>query len=108
MEQSGLDPGHWDMEITERPLIRDTEETLDVLRGLKDRGLQLSLDDVGTERSSVSYGQRVPIDTLNIDRSFREDMTTTRQARSLVNAMTHRRHRHVVGTGVETKEPLTR
>ena len=38
--------------------------------------MRLSIDDFGTDYSSLSYLKRFPVDTLKIDRTFIADLTT--------------------------------
>jgi sensor c-di-GMP phosphodiesterase-like protein len=42
-------------------------EMLDVLR---DRGINISVDDFGTGHSSLGYLKRLPVGTVKVDRSF--------------------------------------
>lgn len=59
-----------DLEITEGMLMRNVEEAIAILHKLKSIGVSISLDDFGTGFSSLSYLQRLPIDTLKIDKAF--------------------------------------
>jgi diguanylate cyclase (GGDEF)-like protein/PAS domain S-box-containing protein len=70
LEAYGVDPSSLTFEITESALLQDSDEILQVLFGLRDRGIKLALDDFGTGYSSLSYLHRFPLQVLKIDRSF--------------------------------------
>ena len=74
LNDTGLDPRHLELELTESGLMQDTEATTAVLHALKDLGVQIAIDDFGTGYSSLSYLRRFPIDTLKIDQSFVQDI----------------------------------
>jgi diguanylate cyclase (GGDEF)-like protein len=74
-------------EITESVLIDDPDAMLRILRDLKARGVQLSLDDFGTGFSSLSYLHRFPFDVLKIDQSFVRDLDRSADARRLVQTI---------------------
>ena len=82
---------------------------IDTLNEIKAMGVCLSLDDFGVGNSSISILQRLPIDTINIDRSFvmriggREKDGDTAKA---IIAMAHSLNLKVVAEGVETDDQL--
>jgi diguanylate cyclase (GGDEF)-like protein len=87
LNDTGLDPRHLELELTESGLMQDTETTATVLRALKDLGVRLAIDDFGTGYSSLSYLRRFPIDTLKIDQSFVQDIDSDTEEAVLVNAI---------------------
>jgi EAL domain-containing protein (putative c-di-GMP-specific phosphodiesterase class I) len=107
--ETGFDPRHLELELTETFLMQDSRSTSLVLRALKELGLKLAFDDFGTGYSSLSYMKRFPIDTLKVDRSFVRDLTTDADDASIVSAvinMGKSLHMGVVAEGVETRDQL--
>jgi EAL domain-containing protein (putative c-di-GMP-specific phosphodiesterase class I) len=70
LQQSGLRADSLVLEITESILVEDAEFADDALRGLKNIGVKLAIDDFGKGYSSLSYLKRLPADYLKIDRSL--------------------------------------
>jgi len=70
LAESGLNPKHLVLEITESMLMQNTELSMARLNALKALGVSLAIDDFGTGYSSLSYLQRYPIDILKIDKAF--------------------------------------
>jgi diguanylate cyclase (GGDEF)-like protein/PAS domain S-box-containing protein len=68
-EETGMDLGCLELELTESVLMR-AGETVDLVERWTRQGISIALDDFGTGYSSLSYLQRFPIDRIKIDRSF--------------------------------------
>lgn len=66
----GISPNQLQIEITESDLMNDFDMAVDVLKSLRNRGIELQIDDFGTGHSSLAYLQRLPVTTLKIDQSF--------------------------------------
>jgi diguanylate cyclase (GGDEF)-like protein len=109
LRRSGLNPALLTIEITESLFAQDTEETLRKIQQLKALGVRLALDDFGTGYSSLSYLRRFPIDTLKIDKSFIDGVTTSPEGLAVVAAITQlgqTLHLEVVAEGLETAEQV--
>jgi len=74
LEESGLDPGLLELELTERMMMSGGAASGSLLRRIRQRGVRLSLDDFGTGYCSLSYLKHFPIDTVKIDRVFVRDV----------------------------------
>jgi diguanylate cyclase (GGDEF)-like protein/PAS domain S-box-containing protein len=58
------------LELTETAMTEDLDVALRVLVRLRTTGTKIAVDDFGTGFSSLTHLQRLPIDTIKIDRSF--------------------------------------
>jgi EAL domain-containing protein (putative c-di-GMP-specific phosphodiesterase class I) len=104
-----LDPSWLSLELTESTLVDDINSAVKIMQALRDVGIGIAIDDFGTGFSSLSYLQRLPIDTLKIDRSFvsripenRDDMKLIRSIISIGTEL----DLIVVAEGVETEQQL--
>jgi len=109
--ETGLDPRHLELEITESGLMEDTEQIMAVLDALKKLGVRIAIDDFGTGYSSLSYLAHFPLDTLKIDQSFVHNLDdasrdTENAIISAVIAMGESLKHRVVAEGIETKQQL--
>ena len=59
-----------ELELTERVLVDDTPDTLEVFDQLRLLGVQLSIDDFGEGYSALNYLRRLPIHALKLSQSF--------------------------------------
>ncbi len=109
LEETGLDPGSLELELTESVLMKRAESTESILKTLRARGVQLAVDDFGTGYSSLSYLRKFPIDALKIDQSFVHQITTDPDETGIVAAiisMGRSLKLRVVAEGVETHDEL--
>ena len=107
LDDTGLAPCYLELELTESVLMRDAKSTGLLLRALTDLGVKLAVDDFGTGYSSLSYLRRFPIDTLKIDQSFVNQITSNLDDAAIVSAvisMGKSLKLRVIAEGVETEE----
>ncbi|MBZ3663795.1 putative bifunctional diguanylate cyclase/phosphodiesterase [Pseudomonas monteilii] len=111
LADSGLPPQRLELEITESVLLGNSEENVRTLRALKDLGVSISLDDFGTGYSSLGYLRSFPFDRIKIDKSFVHDMCDSREAMSIIRAITDLSNSLMIKTtaeGVESEEQMRR
>lgn len=97
------------VEITERSLVDDIEEAIEIMARLRSLDVTISIDDFGTGFSSLSYLARMPVQVLKIDRSFVQRICQEQTDMTLVLsiiAMGSALGLTVVAEGVETQEQL--
>ena len=87
LQITGLAANKLDIEVTESLLINQNEELFNMLKMLKNSGIQLSIDDFGTGYSSLSYLQKFSFSKLKIDRAFIKNMETSDADKALVTAI---------------------
>ena len=87
LDSSGVEPSSITLEITETTLMRDVPAACERLQELKALGIRLAIDDFGTGYASLSYLQRMPVDTLKIDQSFIAALADGRQGHDLLQAI---------------------
>jgi predicted signal transduction protein with EAL and GGDEF domain len=109
VQETGLDPHALRLEITESVLVDGSAAAEATLAQLAMLGTPLELDDFGTGYSSLAYLQRLPVDTIKLDRSFITGIATSDNARAIARAaisMVHALKKKIVAEGVETQEQL--
>lgn len=102
-----VSPENIELEVTESVLIDDFKDVVDKLILLREYGIRISLDDFGTGYSSLAYLKGLPIDTLKIDKSFVDTITTDENARIILESivfMSKKLGFETIAEGVETQK----
>ena len=109
LNETTLDPSYLAVEITESMIMRDTEEAQEILRRLKEIGVQVAIDDFGTRYSTLSTLKDLPLHQLKIDRAFIRDLAEGGKDIAITRAiitMSHGLGLTVIAEGVESEEQL--
>jgi diguanylate cyclase (GGDEF)-like protein/PAS domain S-box-containing protein len=109
LRETSLSPACLKLEVTESSIMGNPEVVLDVLRRLKALGVGLEIDDFGTGYSSLSYLQKLPFDTVKVDRSFVKELGNSTESFEIVKTivdLARSLQMRVVAEGVETRDQL--
>ena len=109
LQESGLDPGLLEMEVTESISIKAAPNLVENLHGLHKLGCRIAIDDFGTGAASLDYLRKLPADRIKIDQSFVRNIGVDPDDEAIVRAtieMAHRLKRGVVAEGVEIEQHL--
>jgi len=87
LAETGADAGRFEIEITEGVLLGEDVQTQANLRGLRNLGFSLALDDFGVGYSSLGYLLQHRVDKIKIDRSFVTPLGSSPSADAVVGAM---------------------
>ncbi len=107
VQRHAINPKLLKLELTESLLLENIEDTISIMKALKEIGVLFSLDDFGTGYSSLQYLKLLPLDQLKIDQSFVRDLASDNSDKAIVStiiAMAHSLNLDVIAEGVETNE----
>jgi len=87
LKQSGLPARRLELEITETLLLEKSSQVIATLHALRALGVRISMDDFGTGYSSLSYLRSFPFDKIKIDRSFVQEVDSSRYAQAIIRSI---------------------
>jgi diguanylate cyclase (GGDEF)-like protein/PAS domain S-box-containing protein len=109
LADAGLAPQFLDLEITEGMIMNGDAATIATVDALRQRGVQLTVDDFGTGCSSLATLRRYRLSKLKIARSFVDDITREPDGAAIIPAIiavARSLKLRVIAEGVETAEQL--
>lgn len=109
LQTTGLDARCLELEVTESIANSGTPGLVRVFTALKEMGVSLSIDDFGTEYSSLRRLKLLPVDRLKLDIQFVRGLENSEKDRAITKAiisLAKSMNMKVVAEGVETDAQL--
>lgn len=106
---NGLDPAQLTLEIAETSLMQDFNAARDGMGRLRELGVGLALDHLGSGHSSLAHLSTLPVSGMKIDRSFTRRLGSCPQDAEVVRALIalgQTLGRVVIAEGIETPAQL--
>jgi diguanylate cyclase (GGDEF)-like protein/PAS domain S-box-containing protein len=87
IKQGGITPSLLKLELTETTLLDNFEKTQQIIKALKEIGIECSIDDFGTGYSSLSYLKKFSFKVLKIDQVFTKDILINQDSKELIKSI---------------------
>jgi sensor c-di-GMP phosphodiesterase-like protein len=97
------------LEVTERQPLENLTETRRVVAALQGLGVGISIDDVGTGHSGLSYVLKLGVDVIKIDKMFIDSIGADRNSATIIETLielARNLRMDIIAEGVETFEQL--
>ena len=104
LADTGLPPSRLILELTEGILLEKSDIVQDCLRGLRDLGVEIWLDDFGAGYANLGYLHRLSCNVVKIDRSFLAQHEKQREILGGMIALAQACGLRVAVEGVETSD----
>lgn len=109
LDETNFSPRNLKLEITESVFFEHKDRAIEMLKKLRDLGIEINIDDFGTGYSNLSYLMQLPISTLKIDQSFIDAIDNNNQNFEIVQTiitLARSLGMKVIAEGVETEIQL--
>lgn len=96
-----------EFELTESIYLENTEQALELIKGLHKMGFKISMDDFGSGYSSLNLLSKLPIDIIKLDRVFLKEGQMQENDRIIISCVVDMAKRLKITSlceGVETQE----
>jgi diguanylate cyclase (GGDEF)-like protein len=110
LAETGLEPQYLELEITESIVMKETGLVVATLNAFKNEGIAISIDDFGTEYSSLNYLKQLPIDKIKIAMPFVQGINKSDKDEAIAKAiiiLAKSLGLGVIAEGVETENQLS-
>ncbi|HEY9701910.1 MAG TPA: EAL domain-containing protein, partial [Allocoleopsis sp.] len=109
LENAGVKPQKLEVEVTEKILMHNVSKSIQILKQLKMLGINIAIDDFGTDCSSLLQLQKFPFTTVKIDRCLVENVQAHPINATIITAiidMANQLNLRVIAEGTETLAEL--
>ena len=99
-----------DIEVTESAVMSAPSQAIEILKSIKSMGVRLAMDDFGTGHSSLAHLRQFPFDKIKVDRSFIDDIGTSKETDAILRAildLAKALKLGIIAEGVETETQKT-
>lgn len=106
LTQTGLDPTYLELEITESVASKELGYICGILEDLRQLGVSISIDDFGTEYSSLARIKRLPIDRIKMAMEFVHGIAVCEKDEAIAKVIINLANNlglKVIAEGVETE-----
>lgn len=105
--ETGIQPSTVELEITETMAMKEIQYMVDILNQLKALGVDLAIDDFGTEYSSMNYLKELPVDRIKLAMPFVQGISLNERDEAIAKAviiLAKSMGMNIIAEGVETQE----
>ena len=105
--ENSLEPSEYLLEITESAYTDNSEQIIETVKSLREKGFRVEMDDFGAGYSSLNMLTALPIDALKLDMGFIRKITNEEKDLKMVQLMIDIAKFlsiPVIAEGVETQE----
>ncbi|SMB87843.1 diguanylate cyclase (GGDEF) domain-containing protein [Desulfonispora thiosulfatigenes DSM 11270] len=109
LTETQLDSSYLELEITENMAMKETDYVVNVLKDFKKLGITITIDDFGTDFSSLNFLKQLPIDKMKIAMPFVHGMLNNPTDEAIINMiimLSQGLNLDLIAEGVETHEQL--
>jgi diguanylate cyclase len=106
LQESDCNPQMLDLEITERTCLNNCDVVQAALRGFRDRGIVVTIDDFGTGHANFTCLQSFPVTHLKIDKYYIRHMRGQNRVLKPIIEAAHRSGILCTAEGIETEAQL--
>ena len=107
INETGANPAHLKLEVTESAIMANPDDFSFVMSGLREMGIKTGIDDFGTGYSSLACLHRLPLDLLKIDRSFISELLSSTESEAIVGTiikLAESLNLDVIAEGIESEK----
>jgi diguanylate cyclase (GGDEF)-like protein len=107
LKETELDPEYLELEITESLAMKESDYFIKTIKDLRKLGIMISIDDFGTEYSSLKYLKQLPVTRIKIAMPFIQGIALNEKDEAITKTIitiANNLGMSVIAEGVETKQ----